>query len=40
MDDPILESLEERQKLYKKQIEEDKERKPVQLVTDIQGLSK
>lgn len=40
VEDKILESMEEREKIYKKQIEEDKERKPVQLVTEVKGLSK
>jgi len=38
--DNILEDLEHKNREYQKQIEEQKERKPVRLVTDVKGISK
>ena len=40
MEDPVLENLEYNSKQYQKQIEEQRERKPVKLVTDIKAISK
>jgi hypothetical protein len=38
--DPIMEELEYKSKEYEKQIEEQKERKPVKVVTPVKGISK
>lgn len=38
--DPILEELDFKSKEYEKQIEEQKERRPVKMVTDVKGISK
>lgn len=38
--DSIIEELEQKSKEYEKQIEEQKERKPVKLVTQVKGISK
>jgi len=38
--DAIMEELEQKSKEYEKQIEEQKERKPVKLVTPVKGISK
>lgn len=40
VDDPILEDLEYKSTQYQKQIEEQKERKPVKIVTQVKGISK
>ena len=40
MADSIIEELEQKSKEYEKQIEEQKERKPVKLVTQVKGISK
>lgn len=38
--DSIIEDLEFKSKEYEKQIEEQKERKPVKIVTPVKGISK
>lgn len=40
VDDLILEDLEYKSTQYQKQIEEQKERKPVKMVTQVKGISK
>jgi hypothetical protein len=40
VEDKIMEDLEHKSKEYEKQIEEQKERKPVKLVTPVHGISK
>ena len=40
IEDKIMEDLEYKAKEYEKQIEEQKERKPVKIVTPVQGISK
>ena len=40
VEDKIMEDLEHKSKEYEKQIEEQKERKPVKMVTPVQGISK
>lgn len=40
VEDPILEELEYKDREYQKQIEEQKERKPVRIVTEVKGISK
>ena len=40
VEDPILEELENKDRDYQKQIEEQKERKPVRLVTEVKAISK
>lgn len=38
--DKVLEELEVKSKEHQKQIEEQKERKPVKMVTEVKGISK
>jgi len=38
--DSVIEDLEHKSKEYEKQIEEQKERKPVKVVTPVKGISK
>lgn len=40
VDDPILSQLEFDESNYQKSLKEQRERKPVKIVTDIQGISK
>lgn len=40
VEDKVLEELEWNSKQYLQQIQEQKERKPVKLVTDVRGISK
>lgn len=40
MADEIIEELEYKSKAYEKQIEEQKERKPVKVITSVKGISK
>lgn len=40
VDDKVIENLEWNSKQYLQQIEEQKERKPVKLVTEVRGISK
>lgn len=40
VEDKVMEDLEHKSKEYEKQIEEQKERKPVKLVTPIKGISR
>ena len=40
VDDPVLEQLEFDDSKYQKQLKESRERKPVKIVSDVQGISK